>query len=249
VLAGGVRRLQVEQRSARGGARGRAGLSRRRRARRPRPGRPGRSRARRARAVRRRLRAGGAGVRRGRGRGGAPRRAWRRGRARRALLAERRGPRRGSAGAGVGERLRVVVVSDHEQKLEAHAAEQGSGGAEEAASFWVARQAVEVAEGDERVAAILDGVLDSGRAGGVGCSAGRRGRANGSLEPSLPRALLLTGGRLGAGFSPATPGRRSLRPVLGTAASRPSSSRTRRSRLTREPNEQWRPVACLELPS
>ena len=52
------------------------------------------------------------------------------------------------------------MVSVHEQKLEARAAEQGSGGAEEAASFWVARQVAEVAEGDERVAALLDGALD-----------------------------------------------------------------------------------------
>ena len=58
------------------------------------------------------------------------------------------------------ERLGVVVVSVHEQKLEAGAAEQGTGGAEEAASFRVAWQVAEVAERDERVAALLDGALD-----------------------------------------------------------------------------------------
>ena len=75
-------------------------------------------------------------------------------------VAEPHGPRRGSAGAGVGERLAVVVVSVDEQKLEARAAEQGSGGAEEAASFRVAWQEVEVAEREERVAALFDGALD-----------------------------------------------------------------------------------------
>ena len=58
------------------------------------------------------------------------------------------------------ERLGVVVVSVHEQKLEVGAAEQGTGGAEEAAPFRVARQVAEVAEGEERVAALLDCALD-----------------------------------------------------------------------------------------
>ena len=52
------------------------------------------------------------------------------------------------------------MVSVHEQKLEARTAEQGTGGAEEAAPFRVARQVAEVAERDERVAALLDGALD-----------------------------------------------------------------------------------------
>ena len=52
------------------------------------------------------------------------------------------------------------MVSVDEQKLEARTAEQGTGGAEEAAPFRVARQVAEVAEGDERVAALLDGALD-----------------------------------------------------------------------------------------
>ena len=52
------------------------------------------------------------------------------------------------------------MVSLHEQKLEACATEQGTGGAEEAAPFRVARQVAEVAERDERVAALLDGALD-----------------------------------------------------------------------------------------
>ena len=59
-----------------------------------------------------------------------------------------------------GERLGVVVVSVHEQKLEARPAKQGIGGAEEAAPFRIARQVAEVAEGKERVAALLDGALD-----------------------------------------------------------------------------------------
>ena len=61
---------------------------------------------------------------------------------------------------GAGERLGVVVVSVHEQKLEAGTAEQGTGRAEKAAPFRVARQVAEVAERDERVAALLDGALD-----------------------------------------------------------------------------------------
>jgi hypothetical protein len=74
--------------------------------------------------------------------------------------AERHRAGLGHAGAGAGERLGVVVVSVDEQKLEAGPAEQGAGGAEEAASFRVARQVAEVSEGDERVAALLDGSLD-----------------------------------------------------------------------------------------
>jgi hypothetical protein len=61
---------------------------------------------------------------------------------------------------GAGERLGVVVVSVHEQKLEARPAEQGASGAEETAPVRVARQVAEVAEGDKRVAALLDGALD-----------------------------------------------------------------------------------------
>jgi hypothetical protein len=52
------------------------------------------------------------------------------------------------------------VVSIDEQELEARPAEQGARGAEEAAPFRVARQEDEVAERDERVAALLDGALD-----------------------------------------------------------------------------------------
>ena len=74
--------------------------------------------------------------------------------------AERHRSGLGHGGAGAGERLGVVVVSVDEQKLEAGPAEQGAGGAEEAASFRVARQVAEVSEGDERVAALLDGSLD-----------------------------------------------------------------------------------------
>src|SRR5262249_29341442 len=65
-----------------------------------------------------------------------------------------------AARAGARERLGVVVVSVHEQKLEAGTAQQGTGGAEEAAPFRGARQVAEVAQGDERVAALLDGALD-----------------------------------------------------------------------------------------
>lgn len=59
-----------------------------------------------------------------------------------------------------GERLGIVVVSFHEQKLEAGTAEQRAGGAEEAAAFRLAGQVAEVAERDERVTALLDGALD-----------------------------------------------------------------------------------------
>jgi hypothetical protein len=56
--------------------------------------------------------------------------------------------------------LGIVVVSVHEQKLEAGPAEQSTGGAEEAAPVRVTRRVTEVAEGDERVAALLNGTLD-----------------------------------------------------------------------------------------
>src|SRR5919199_939091 len=66
---------------------------------------------------------------------------------------------RADAGVGAGECLGVVVVSVHEQKLEARPAEQGTGGTEEAAPFGLARHVVEVAQRHERVAALLDGAL------------------------------------------------------------------------------------------
>jgi hypothetical protein len=75
-------------------------------------------------------------------------------------VAERHRPGRVSAGAGVGERLAVVVVSVDEEKLEAGPAEQVADGAEEAATLRLARHVAEVAEGDERFAAFLDGALD-----------------------------------------------------------------------------------------
>jgi hypothetical protein len=52
------------------------------------------------------------------------------------------------------------VVSLHEQKLEAHSAEQGAGGTEEAAPFRLPRQVGEVTERHERVTALVDGALD-----------------------------------------------------------------------------------------
>ena len=74
--------------------------------------------------------------------------------------AQRHRPGNGCVLAGAGERLSVVVVSVHEQKLEPRTTEQSTGGAKEAAPFRVARQIAEVAEGDERVAALLNGALD-----------------------------------------------------------------------------------------
>jgi hypothetical protein len=53
---------------------------------------------------------------------------------------------RDGAGAGTSERLGVVVVSVHEQKLEPGPAEQGASRAKEAAPFGLARQVAEVAE-------------------------------------------------------------------------------------------------------
>jgi hypothetical protein len=81
---------------------------------------------------------------------------------RQVVQAEAEPHRAGRAGPGVGagERLGVVVVSLHEQKLEARPPEQGTGRTEEAAPFRLARQVVEVAQGHERVAALLDGALD-----------------------------------------------------------------------------------------
>ena len=70
--------------------------------------------------------------------------------------------RAGHAGPGVGagERLGVVVVSVHEQKLEPRSVEQGTGGTEKATTFRFAREVVQVAQGHERVAALVDGTLD-----------------------------------------------------------------------------------------
>ena len=81
---------------------------------------------------------------------------------RQVVQAEAEPHRAGRAGAGVGagERLGVVVVSLHEQKLEARPAEQGNGGAEEAAPFSLALQIVDVAERHECVAVLRDGALD-----------------------------------------------------------------------------------------
>jgi hypothetical protein len=73
---------------------------------------------------------------------------------------ERDGAGDRAAGLGLRERLGVVVVSVHEQELEAGPAELGFGGAEEAAPFRVTRQVAEVAQGEERVAALLDCPLD-----------------------------------------------------------------------------------------
>ena len=74
--------------------------------------------------------------------------------------AERDRAGRGRAGAGVGERVGIVVVSVHEQKLETRPPEQFGGRPKEAAPFRVARQVAEVSEGDEGVAAFIDGSLD-----------------------------------------------------------------------------------------
>ena len=54
-------------------------------------------------------------------------------------VTERHRPACGITGASAGERLGVVVVSVHEQKLEAGPAEYGARRAEEAAPFWLAR--------------------------------------------------------------------------------------------------------------
>jgi hypothetical protein len=66
----------------------------------------------------------------------------------------------GASGAGACERISVVVVSVHEEKLEAGPAKQRTDGAEEATPFRVARQVAEVAQGEECVAALLDGAFD-----------------------------------------------------------------------------------------
>ena len=52
------------------------------------------------------------------------------------------------------------MISVHEQQLEARPPKQVTGGAEKAAPFRLARQVAEVAEADDRVAALLDGALD-----------------------------------------------------------------------------------------
>ena len=74
--------------------------------------------------------------------------------------AERHGAGRGSASVGARERVAVVVIPVDEQKLQACPPEQSISGTEEATSFRLARQVAEVAEGDERVAVLLNGSRD-----------------------------------------------------------------------------------------
>ena len=62
--------------------------------------------------------------------------------------------------AVVAPTVSIVVVTVHEQQLEVGATKQGTGGPEEPAPFRVARQVAEVAQRDERVAALLNGALD-----------------------------------------------------------------------------------------
>jgi hypothetical protein len=73
---------------------------------------------------------------------------------------ERHRPGGGAVGPGARERIGIVVVPLHEQKLEAGTAKQSSGGAEETTPVRVARQVAEVAQREERVAALLAGALD-----------------------------------------------------------------------------------------
>jgi hypothetical protein len=61
---------------------------------------------------------------------------------------------------GAGERLGIVVIPVDEEKLQACPAEQSTRGTEEATPFWLPRQVTEVAEGEERVAVLLDSALD-----------------------------------------------------------------------------------------
>jgi hypothetical protein len=63
---------------------------------------------------------------------------------------------------GAGERLGIVVIPVDEQELQACPPEQTTRGAEEATTFWLARQVAQVAEGEERVAVLLDSALDQG---------------------------------------------------------------------------------------
>ena len=113
---------------------------------------------------------------------------------RQVVQAEAERHRAGRQSAGAGKRLGVVVVSLHEQKLEACATEQGTGGAEEAAPFRVARQVAEVAERDERIAALLDGALDQiAQVAPVAVQVAEDEQTAHSSRGY--RALLLTGGR------------------------------------------------------
>jgi hypothetical protein len=66
----------------------------------------------------------------------------------------------GGAGSGTCERPGVVVVSVHEEELEAGPVQQYTNGAEEPAPIRVAGQVAEVAQGHERVAALFDGSLN-----------------------------------------------------------------------------------------
>jgi len=69
-------------------------------------------------------------------------------------------PGGGAVGPGARERIDIVVVPLHEQKLEAGTAKQSSRGAEKTTPFRVTRQVAEVAQREERVAALLDSALD-----------------------------------------------------------------------------------------
>jgi len=74
--------------------------------------------------------------------------------------AERHRARGRAPSTGASERFGIVVISVHEEQLEVGPAKKGGGGTEEAAPLRVARQVAEVAQGDERIATLLDGALD-----------------------------------------------------------------------------------------
>jgi hypothetical protein len=106
--------------------------------------------------------------------------------------AERDRARCGRAGVRAGERFSVVVVSFHEQKLEACPAEQSTSRPEEAAPLRVARQVAKVAEGDERVAVLLDCALDQvGQVASVAVQVAENEQP--AHEPSLTLARPETG--------------------------------------------------------
>jgi hypothetical protein len=102
---------------------------------------------------------------------------------------QRHRPGRRCVLAGAGERLGVVVVSVHEQKLEPRTTEQSGSGATEAAPFRVARQVAEVAGGEERVAALLNGALEQvAQVASVAMQS--PGRANGSFAEATAPLLI-----------------------------------------------------------
>ena len=108
------------------------------------------------------------------------------------------------------------MISVHKEKLEACPAKEAIGGAEEAPPFRLAGQVAEVAEGNERIAALLDGTLDQvTQVASVAVhvardeqtahsSRGYRARSSSRAESATPGANGTTDRRTARGGTPTT---------------------------------------------